>query len=243
MYKQSLGVGLLGVLLCQNVVCDESVERRLADKLKAVLPEAKVTRIQPAAVPGLYEVVLGNDIVYISKDGRYALTGDLRDLDQRRNLTEEHRGQARLDAFKSLKPDTMIEFAPAKTKYFVYVFTDVDCTYCRKFHKEVATLNQAGIAVRYLAFPRAGIGSESYQKTVSVWCAKDRKAALTNAKNGEQIPAANCPNPVTEQYELGKAMGVRGTPTIILANGQELGGYVPAPQLVQYVAGGAALPR
>jgi thiol:disulfide interchange protein DsbC len=149
------------------------------------------------------------------------------DLNDRRNLTEERRGEVRLNTLKSMNPKTMIEFAPANAKHVIYVYTDVDCTYCRRFHQEVGVLNQAGITVRYLAFPRAGIGSESFRKTVSVWCAKD-------------IPSATCDNPVKAHYESGITVGVKGTPTIILESGEELGGYMPAEKLVQYINGNAS---
>jgi thiol:disulfide interchange protein DsbC len=183
---------------------------------------------------------MGANIAYVSEDGRYALVGDLRDLEDRRNITEEHRGKSRLSALKAIKPEQAIEFAPPSPKHFIYVFTDVDCAYCRKLHKEVGQLNQAGIAVRYLAFPRAGIDSESFKKTESVWCAKDPKTALTDAKAGQDVAPARCDNPVKKEYELGLALGVKGTPTIILENGQELGGYMPAERLAAYINSGGA---
>jgi thiol:disulfide interchange protein DsbC len=224
-----------GLLVCQGAVAGEdAVKLRITNKLKSMMPKVAITAIKPAPVKGLYEVEMGSNIVYISEDARFVVVGDIRDIDQNRNLTEERRGQARLSALKSVKPEQVVEFAPAKTKHLMYVFTDIDCGYCRKFHQEVGALNEAGIAVRYLAFPRAGIDSDSYKKAVSVWCAKDSKTALTDAKSGKDIPPATCENPVKQQYELGQALGVKGTPTIILDSGQEIGGYVPANQLVHY---------
>lgn len=217
----------------------DSVKETIAAKLKTVMPNLRVTSVKDSPIKGVYEVEVDDaNILYMSADGRYALLGDLRDLDEKRNLTEETRGQKRLQALKAIPPKETVEFAPASTKHVIHVFTDVDCTYCRKLHKEVDILNKSGVAVRYLAFPRAGLGSESFNKTVSVWCAKDRKTALTDAKNGKNIPTATCDNPVKQQYELGLAMGVKGTPTIILENGRELGGYVPADKMVQLIEKG-----
>jgi thiol:disulfide interchange protein DsbC len=128
----------------------------------------------------------------------------------------------------------MVVFPPAgPTKHTVTVFTDIDCGYCRKLHQEIADYNQQGIKVRYLMYPRAGVGSESYNKAVWVWCADDRQDAITRAKRGEEIPHKTCANPVKEQFELGQTLGVRGTPSIILENGQMVPGYVPAAQLAQ----------
>jgi thiol:disulfide interchange protein DsbC len=224
-----------GILAAQGVMANTSVKQKLTEKVKTMFPDTEVTSVEPSQIKGLYEVLLGADVLYLTEDGQFALKGDLWDLGARRNLSEERRGESRIKAIKSVKKEDMIEFAPADTKHVVYVFTDVDCTYCRKFHTEVGTLNKAGVAVRYLAFPRAGVGTESFAKSVSVWCSKDRKAALTEAKSGKDIPAATCENPVKREFDLGQSMGVRGTPTLYLENGQELGGYVPAEQLIQYV--------
>ncbi len=231
---------LIMILSCflgwQSVAAQEPDKQVFINRVKQVLPGAEVSAVNASPVAGLYEVVVGKaDIIYMSADGRFVLKGDLLDLNDRRNLTEERRQGVRLDALKSIGRDTMIEFAPENTKHVIYVFTDVDCGYCRKFHQEVGILNKAGIAVRYLAFPRAGIDSESYRKTVSVWCAKDRNTALTEAKAGKSIAPAACKNPVKEHYQSGIALGVKGTPTIILENGVELGGYAPAEKLVEFI--------
>lgn len=227
---------LCGVLSLQTATAEEPDKQAFINRVKQVLPGAEISAVNPSPVSGVYEVIIGKaDIIYVSTDGRFAFRGDLLDLNDRRNLTEDRRGAARLNALKSISPATMIEFAPQDAKHVIYVYTDVDCAYCRKFHQEVGILNKAGIAVRYLAFPRAGIDSESYHKTVSVWCSKDRNTALTEAKAGKAVSPATCKNPVKEHYQSGIALGVRGTPTIILENGVELGGYVPAEQLVQFV--------
>jgi thiol:disulfide interchange protein DsbC len=209
-------------------------EKDLADRIGKVLPGIEVGAVTRSPVDGLYEVALEGDVVYISADGRYVLKGDLLELDSRRNLSAEHRGQVRLKALKALPPETMIEFAPEDTHHVLYVYTDIDCGYCRKFHQQVVELNKAGIAVRYLAFPRAGVGSESFAKSISVWCAKDRQKALTDAKSGKPVSPAICDNAVERHYDLGQRMGVQGTPTLITDTGEELGGYVPAKQLVQF---------
>jgi len=214
-------------------LADNALIQKFTTSLRAVLPNAAVTDVRPSPLPGMYEVSLGPKILYMSEDGRFVLSGDLMDLSKRRNLTEERRAEARLEAFRVAGTERMIEFSPARPKHVMYVYTDIDCTYCRRLHQEINILNRAGIAVRYLAYPRAGIGSESYKTAVSVWCAKDRQRALTDAKAGKKIKAASCDNPVAEHFELGQAMGVRGTPTIILEDGEELGGYMPAAELIK----------
>ena len=186
---------------------------------------------------GLFQVVLASgERLYTVEDGRFLLTGDLYEVSENEivNLTEMQRNGERLAAIEALNPDDIISFAPAgETKKVVYAFTDIDCGYCRKLHDEVKGYTDLGIEIRYLAFPRAGVGSASFQKYVSAFCAADNKQSLTDAKAGREIPTLNCENPVAAQYELGRMLGVSGTPSLILDSGQMVPGYVPAADLAR----------
>lgn len=203
--------------------------------------------VSQSPIKGLYEVLVnGNDILYASEDGEHLLVGgdlfkfDGSDID---NLTEQRRNSLRLKELDGIEEKEMIVFAPeGETKYTVSVFTDVDCPYCTKIHNEVPKLNKAGVKVRYLAFPRAGVGSPTYKTMVSVWCAKDQQDAMTRAKNQQKVEPATCDNPVDEQYKMGQRIGVRGTPALLLPNGKLLPGYMPARKLVKVLeeeAGGS----
>ena len=126
-----------------------------------------------------------------------------------------------------------IVFAPANPVYTVSVFTDIECGYCRKLHEDIAEYNKRGIEVEYLAFPRAGIGSADYKKMVAVWCADDRRKALTDAKGGRPVPPKRCTNPVAAQYKIGQQIGLQGTPMIINSGGVALPGYMPPDKLLE----------
>ncbi len=154
-------------------------------------------------------------------------------LDSRINLTEQRRVSLRKDALAKLDEKDMIIFGPQKAKYTITVFTDIDCGYCRKMHAEMEKYNDLGIRVRYLSFPRGGIGSKSYDDAVNVWCAADRQKAMTKAKQGQEIPTKTCANPVKAEFELGQQLGVQGTPSIFLESGQNLPGYLPPEKLIQ----------
>lgn len=215
-----------------------AVEKRLTDKLHSLFSEADISAISLTPISGIYEVVLDQGyVIYVTKDGNYAFEGNLMDLEKQENLTQARRAGLRAEVLKGLAADSMIEFAPEQVKNTVYAFTDIDCGYCRRMHNEVDTLNEAGIAVRYLAYPRGGIGSESFKKTVSVWCAKDKKKALTEAKLGRKVEPEKCENPVAEQFALGQRMGIRGTPAVFLEDGKQIGGYVPASQIIKFFDG------
>lgn len=208
-------------------------------KLQAALNGEKPDSVMPSAIPGLFEVVLGSQVLYVSEDGRFVVQGDILDLGSRANLTENRRGELRGKAINAISEKDMVVFAPeGPTKYTVTVFTDIDCGYCRKMHSQIAAYNKEGIKIRYLLFPREGLHSESFNKAVSVWCADNRQEAMTQAKRGETIKSKTCDNPIQAQYELGQKLGVRGTPSMILENGEMLPGYVPPAQLAQLLAKG-----
>lgn len=227
---------LPGLFLYSTAVLAEgSAEQNISHALQGVFPDMEITRIRESQIPGLYEVMMGAEVVYATADGRYLMKGDLYDLGRRKNLSENERQSARVDILSQLPASEYIEFAPGKTKHSIYVFTDITCPYCRRFHQDVPELNREGIAVRYLAFPRAGVDSPAFRVMESIWCAKDRRKALTSAKHGEFVKPAECKNPVAKQYALGQAMGVRGTPAIYLENGKELPGYMPPDELLDVI--------
>ncbi len=212
-------------------------------KLQAALNGEKPDSVAPAVIPGLYEVVLGGQVLYLSEDGRYVVQGDILDLGSRDNLTENRRGEMRGKAIEAVGENNMVIFAPeGPAKYTVTVFTDIDCGYCRKMHSQITAYNKEGIKIRYLWFPREGVGSESFNKAVAVWCADNRQDAMTKAKRGENVERKTCDSPVQAQYELGQKLGVRGTPSLILESGEMIPGYVPPTQLAQLLAESKAKP-
>jgi thiol:disulfide interchange protein DsbC len=195
-------------------------------------PELSTATVKPAPVPGLYQVEDDAQVFYATGDGKYLFVGDLVDVGTRASLTEARRAQLRVQMLDAVGEKNMIVFGPDKPKRTLTVFTDVDCPYCAKFHLDVPTLNKAGVKVRYLFFPRTGIGSESYRRAVAVWCADDRAKAIGIAKARGKLDMKTCPNPVEHDYQLGQRMGVEGTPTIFLDDGKKLPGYVPAARLL-----------
>ncbi len=207
-----------------------NIKKRIQNEL-----QAEATSIKQTPIAGLYEVTVPPRVFYISENGQYVLTGDMIDLKNSINLSQGVRDNARVASIENIGEENMIVFSPAKVKHTVTIFTDIDCGYCRKLHNEMASYNKLGIKVRYLAYPRAGIGSPSYNKAVTVWCSDDKKQAMTDSKNGKALSPKNCDNPVAKQMALGKGLGVNGTPAIVLANGQIYPGYAPADKLLQVI--------
>jgi thiol:disulfide interchange protein DsbC len=200
-------------------------------KLRAIAPGATTIALSETPVEGLLQAQINTDIVYVSSDGGYLLQGTMFDLETRVNVTDQARAGIRRELLADLDGTAQISFAPEDPDYELLVFTDIDCGYCRKLHEQVAEYNAAGIAINYMAFPRAGVGSPSYQKYVSVWCAEDQQQALTLAKSGVEPEPAECDNPILEQYELGQRVGVTGTPALVTTDGQLIPGYMAPDKL------------
>ena len=201
--------------------------------VEKIVPGIPPDRIEPAALAGLYEVSFGPSVFYVSADGRFVIQGDLVELDSRKNYTRERRREQRRDSMAGANVNERVVFGPDDAKYTVDVFTDIDCPYCVRLHNQMAEYNRLGIRIRYLAFPRAGIPSRSYDKWVSVWCADDQQIAMSKAKGGMHVPERTCDNPVERQFALGRAVGVRGTPSLIFEDGHLVPGYVPPEELLK----------
>ncbi len=203
-------------------------------------PDVEITAIEPSPIRGVLQMSVGADLYYVSEDGKYFFSGDIYALPAQENLTEVARVKARATYLATLGDDAGVTFAAAKELYRVTVFTDVDCTYCRKLHREIAEYNKRGITVRYLLFPRQGPGTSSWAKAEAVWCAKSRQEALTKAKNGEAIESEKCDaSVIADYYKLGKSLGIAGTPSIFTADGQLLVGYHSPDELLNILKGGA----
>jgi len=212
----------------------EAIKAKLAESFPTHIPDS----VSKSPVEGLYEAVYGTQVIYVTDDARYIIQGVIMDLeDGKRDITEVATSRARQKYMTQVNEQESISFGAEKPKHTITVFTDIDCGYCRKLHNEMDQYASYGIKINYLLFPRNGITSPSYTKAVSVWCSDDRADALTKAKNGEELPAGNCDNPVVDHFELGQKIGVTGTPAILTADGQLMPGYLPAKQLAQRLDG------
>lgn len=212
---------------------DDADFSAVEQKLRGLVPNATTMAISETPIEGILQVQINSEIIYVTESGQYLLQGQIIDIDTRTNITDQAKSGIRMELLAGLKPEYQISFAPENPEYDLLVFTDIDCGYCRKLHNQVPEYNELGIAIHYLAFPRAGIGSDSYDKYVSVWCADDRQAALTAAKNGGALEPQKCSNPIAEQYDLGQELGVTGTPAMLTKDGTLIPGYVPPAMLRQ----------
>ncbi|MBK5931528.1 DsbC family protein [Halochromatium salexigens] len=228
-----LGMAAAAALLVASTALSASEAQTIREALAKVLPDAKPTSVQPTPIDGLFQVEIGPQVMYMTGDGRYLIDGAIVDLETRENLADAAQNKARLRAINALGEDEMIVFEAPNAEHEITVFTDIDCGYCRKLHQQIDAYAAEGISVRYLFYPRTGVDTPSYDKAVAVWCADDQQAAMTEAKNGQPVQSRDCNHPIERHMELAELMGIRGTPAIVLDNGQMVPGFVEPKRLAQ----------
>ena len=206
----------------------EAVRAKMNSMFKEIAPE----NISKSPVYGWYTVQKGSIVAYVSGDGRYLLQGDMIDLDSQVNLSERSRTDARRELMSAVTDDEVILFSPANVKHSVTVFTDVDCTYCRKLHSQIDEYLAQGIEIRYMLYPRGGPASRSWNTSEDVWCANDRNGALTAAKSDREFDTQNCDaSAISKHYILGQNVGLSGTPALVFDDGTLVSGYLPPAAL------------
>jgi len=233
-------VALVALMSVMVVSAGTPVAKDVADtiiaKLRLARPDIPIASVEHSPVEGIYRLDMGRGgVVYASANGDFIFTGKMLGVEpgQFVDVQEVSMRPIRKKKLADVALSDMVVFpALGERKAYISVFTDVDCGYCRKLHKEIPELNASGVEVRYLAFPRAGIGSRSHKKIASAWCSDDRLDAMNRLKRGEAIPEIDCQTPVAMQYNLGNEIGVTGTPAIVLADGTVLPGYMPAEALI-----------
>jgi thiol:disulfide interchange protein DsbC len=217
---------------------DDSEElAHVREAVSGLFDEIEPQHVMASPIEGWYMIRKGAIIAYISADGRYLLQGDLIDLDLQVNLSEASRDDARKAMMSEIPQENMIIFSPDEVKYSVAIFTDVDCTYCRRLHSQIDDYLAEGIEVRYLLYPRNGPRSKSWATAEQVWCSDDRNEALTLAKLDQEFDTHECDSSmVSNHYLIGQDVGLRGTPAIVFENGQLVSGYIPAQRLSEQLA-------
>ena len=218
-------------LLAKN---ESQLQQLLAANLAKSGITAKITSVTATSMPNIYWVKAeGLPAFFTDVTGQYVVQGDIIKVGGAKpeHISANLQAQDAKASLASIDKKDMIIFpAKGQMKAAIYVFTDADCGYCRKFHSEIDEVNALGIEVRYLPWPRSEQTMPIMEK---IWCSSDRKKALTDAKLGMPINAPTCSNPVRKIYELGANLGINGTPAVFDTEGHQLGGYVPPAELAQ----------
>lgn len=217
-------------------------QEKISESLQQV--GLQVQQVSASPMQGVSQVLTDRGLFFTSDDGRYLIAGNVLDLQNWQqvrgqqvptNLKDQLMAPIIVDKLAATKAST-IEYKAPNEKYVVHVFTDPSCGYCRKLHNEMKDYLKAGITVRYLAYPRAGVSSETGLQMQHIWCAKDKQGAMDNAKEDKNVAKAMCQNPVASHYELGQFIGVTGTPAVIMPDGQLVPGYMPVAAMLQQLS-------
>ncbi len=214
-----------------------SNEALIESNLKNILPpDTTIESIEPSSLKGIYKVYYGDlQPIYVSEDGNFFIYGDMYKIGSNdiTNLTKEEIKGRRSDILDSIPADELIIFKSNNELVSITVFTDVDCGYCRKLHSQIDEYNQAGITIKYAAFPRSGIGTQTFTKMVGAWCSEDPKQAMTDLKNDKKMNLDFCEEqPIARHYIIGQKLGINGTPAIITPDGDLIPGYVSPEELL-----------
>jgi thiol:disulfide interchange protein DsbC len=221
-----LAAALIGA---SQVARADDPEKAARDALHTLAPSAKPDLIRKSELPGFYEILVNGEMLYVSADGKYLLRGEVYDVPGKTSLSGRSLAAWRYAGLKDLPVEKRIVFSPPNPKHTITVFTDVDCPYCRKFHQNIAAINQQGIAVQYVFFPLS-IHPGADKKAQSVWCSQDRNAAYTAAMNGQDPGTKTCANPIAETLALALKIGINATPTILAADGTQIGNSANDPK-------------
>ena len=210
-------------------------------KLTEIIPKKlSIVSVDDTYSPNFFSVELSDgSLFFVTADGEFIINGDLYQIEKNSliNFSDIQDSKKRINRISEMNPQEFITFKSKDKKTEIYVFTDVDCGYCRKLHSEITSYLDKGIQVNYLAYPRAGIGSESFQKIASAWCNDDSNYSLTLLKQGKEIKKNLCEdNPVEKHFKLGNAIGVQGTPSIVTDEGKMIPGYLPPQDLLNILS-------
>ncbi len=232
--RKTLIIGLLAAGFSTAALAGDAADK-LEKHLQETMPDVPVSSVSETPVEGIYEVVAGTEVVYMTADGDYMFQGNLLDMNARVNLTEQRRSEMRLALLEEIDESRMVVYAPeGEKRHTVTVFTDTSCPYCQKLHKEIPKLTENGVEVRYILYPRSGPGSPAYKTAEAAACADDTKAAVDQAMNGQSIDLEACEQSgIPRNRELARKMGLRGTPFIVTDSGLTIPGYRPAEELIK----------
>lgn len=215
-----------------------SIEQLITEKIQAISAGIVVESVEESPWTGMYEVTLNSgEVIFSDKNAQYMVLGQMFNLSPEHgfaNLTQQKFERKVALRLAAIDPGEQIIYAAkGEEKAVISVFTDISCYYCKKLHKALPELQENGVTIKYLAFPRAGIGSEVANQMSSIWCAKDPAKAMDLAKATGSVKALTCDDPVASQYELARQLGVNATPTIFTETGAKISGFASAESLLQ----------
>jgi thiol:disulfide interchange protein DsbC len=206
---------------------EPAVPAHLAEAIKRSAPEVAVDRIRPAPIPGLFEIVSGKSIFYVDGTGRYFVSGQIFDMQERKNLSAAAASDLIHIDPNSLVLDDAIKIVRGTGKRQIYVFTDPDCPYCKKLERE-GLADVKDVTIHIFLFPLVQLHPDARNKAVKLWCAANPVQAWEDLMRRDAVPPARegdeCAHPVDRNLALGNKVGIEATPTLVFADGHVIAG-------------------
>ncbi len=201
----------------------------LQNKLKAKLPQTRITSIAPTPVEGIYEVQMEKNIAYVDKSGEYFIFGHLFEISTSKDITATKLEDLNRIDVAHLPTKDALKFVRGDGSRVLRVFADPECGYCKQLEQTLAKVTDITVYVYLLPI----LGQQSTTQANDIWCAKDRNMAWLNKmiRNQRPVSAPTCTTPVERNLVLSKQLGIQGTPFLIAANGKTVGGALPADKL------------
>ncbi|QLB19087.1 bifunctional protein-disulfide isomerase/oxidoreductase DsbC [Mannheimia granulomatis] len=194
---------------------------------------ATEVNISDSPLSGFKMATSNEGVVYISEDGRYVIQGKIFEL--KNGKAVDITNQALLAELNSYHNE-MIVYPAKNEKHVITVFMDITCHYCHLLHERIKEYNDLGITIRYLAFPRGGMNTQTAKQMEAIWTSSDKINALNEAEKGNLPTQLKTPNIVKKHYQLGVKFGVTGTPNMLTSNGELIAGYVEPKELAKMLA-------
>ncbi len=217
----------LGSVMAQEAAIRKNLSERLSN-----LP--KIDEVSKTPMNGLYEIRMGNDVMYSDAEGNFLIQGALIDVRQKRNLTEERMEKLSAIPFDQLPPKSAFTQVRGNGKRKLAVFADPNCGYCKRFEKDLQKLDN--VTIYHYLYPI--LGEDSKTKSKNIWCAKDKAKTWNDWMINGTVPlTANCDaSAIDTVVEFGKKNRITGTPMILLADGTRVPGAVPLAQIEKMLA-------
>lgn len=250
--RRILVMALSALMLCGIQVSAYAQAKKAAADSKANTPSSEVEEriknlvqerfgerpnsVEATPVNGLFEVVIGTDIIYVDAFVNYALAGKLLDARTRADLTQAKKDQLLKVDYAKLPLDKAVKLKMGNGSRQFVTFEDPNCPYCRRLHAELAKMKDVTVYVFLLPI----LSSDSMEKSKAIWCAKDRAAAWNAVMiEGKSLPAApeNCKHPLQDNLALGQKYEINGTPTLIFTDGTRAPGAVPIEEIERRLGG------
>ena len=210
---------------------EAAIRKNLGERVPAL---KQIDEVNKTPMPGLYEVRLGNEVLYTDAEGNFLIQGQLLDTRARKNLTEERIEKLTAIAFADLPLKNAFTLVRGNGKRKMAVFEDPNCGYCKRFEKDMQGVTD--VTVQLFLIPI--LGADSVEKARNIWCAKDRAKAWNDWMQKDSLPkAAECnTEAITANLDLAHKHRITGTPTLVFANGTRVPGAINAQQVEKLLA-------